>query len=236
MATQSSNAQTRAIREYVIEHVSPQTTRFTMQVAEKFGISRQAAHRYIKRLVNEGILTASGETKDRRYALKPIVDESFEIPITFKFDLFTLSSGNLLFTHDEPGDDWLLEEETEVQGTTVVLQIALDSKRTLKQVLDQYTFSQDEFGFSRTIVPVRVARYGDENLVSRSQAKRLLTRLQKFQEVIFDFQNVEIIGQAFADEIFRVFANEHPQVNLTWINANDQVEKMIRRAKANSLS
>lgn len=76
-----------AIREYVIEYVSSQTTRFTMQVAEKFGISRQAAHRYIKRLVNEGILTASGETKDRRYALKPIVDESFEIPITFKREI-----------------------------------------------------------------------------------------------------------------------------------------------------
>jgi hypothetical protein len=40
------------------------------------------------------------------------------------------------------------------------------------------------------------------------------------------------LWQAFADEIFRVFANAHPKVELVAINANAQVTQMIRRAQA----
>ena len=151
------------------------------------------------------------------------------------FDYFRISSGRLLFTHDEPGDDWLLEEDKDVRGTTVTMGIHPDSDRILKQVFDRYTAFDEDYGFSRTRVPVKLATFGDENLISRSQAKRLVTRFERFRQVILDFKDVESIGQAFADEIFRVFANEHSQVNLTFVNANDQVEKMIRRAKANNV-
>ena len=49
--------------------------------------------------------------------------------------------------------------------------------------------------------------------------------------VIFDFQEVDTIGQAFADEIFRVFANQHPEIELTTVHANSEVKQMIARAK-----
>jgi len=38
---------------------------------------------------------------------------------------------------------------------------------------------------------------------------------------------VELIGQAFADEIFRVFRDEHPQIHITYVGANEQVKKML---------
>jgi hypothetical protein len=41
---------------------------------------------------------------------------------------------------------------------------------------------------------------------------------------------VEMIGQAFADEIFRVFASAHPDIQIYHINANEEVTKMINRA------
>jgi len=63
----------------------------------------------------------------------------------------------------------------------------------------------NDFGFSKTHIPVFLAAYGEDNLISRSQAKRLLVRFERFKEIILDFENVESIGQAFADEIFRVF-------------------------------
>ena len=72
---------------------------------------------------------------------------------------------------------------------------------------------------------------GEDDLISRSQAKRLLTRFDRFKEIVLDFQNVDSIGQAFADEIFRVFTNEHPNINLYPINANPQVMSMIIRAQ-----
>lgn len=78
---------------------------------------------------------------------------------------------------------------------------------------------------------VKLAQYGNDQLISRSQAKRLLARVELFKIVIFDFSGVDFIGQAFADEIFRVFAIQHPEVELTAVHANNKVKQMIERAK-----
>ena len=67
--------------------------------------------------------------------------------------------------------------------------------------------------------------------IARSHAKRLLQRAEKFEKIVFDFRNVEGIGPAFADEIFRVFARQHPEVELVPINASLEVEKMIKKAR-----
>ena len=59
----------------------------------------------------------------------------------------------------------------------------------------------------------------------------MLTRFERFREIVLDFDNVESIGQAFADEIFRVFANQNPSVHLIPMNTNQQVRKMIAHVK-----
>ena len=48
---------------------------------------------------------------------------------------------------------------------------------------------------------------------------------------MLDFDQVNSIGQAFADEIFRVFANAHPEVELIPVHAVPEVQQMIRRAE-----
>jgi hypothetical protein len=85
---------------------------------------------------------------------------------------------------------------------------------------------------SRTVVPVVLAQYLDDPLVSRSQAKRVLARVDLFRTVVFDFSGVDSIGQAFADEIFRVFAQSHPGMELLFVHANASVRKMIARARS----
>ena len=150
------------------------------------------------------------------------------------FDSFRILSGGLYFFHAEPGDDWLLEDRPSSERTAVFMDIHPQSSRKLQDVFDKYTSDQDDYGFNRTHVLVALARYGDENLVSRSQAKRLLARFDRFEEVVLDFKGVETIGQALADEIFRVYANQNPQINLVWVNATEQVKKMIFRAKNQS--
>ena len=65
--------------------------------------------------------------------------------------------------------------------------------------------------------------------VSRSQAKRLLMGLEKFKRIILDFKGVKSVGQAFVDEVFRVFKNRHPNITIHYFNANDSVEAMIKR-------
>lgn len=150
------------------------------------------------------------------------------------FDHFQIASDGLVFDHDDALEmDWLeeLDDGTAPDGTSVAMQIALNSTRSLKQVFDQYSSGPDDYAFAKTIVPVRLARIGDELLISRSQARRLLQRVERFRSVVLDFDRVGSIGQAFADEIFRVFANTHPQVELIAIHAVPEVQQMIRRAE-----
>jgi anti-sigma regulatory factor (Ser/Thr protein kinase) len=143
---------------------------------------------------------------------------------------FAIFSGETHFSHEYGEDhDWIFEIEPMELGTKVIIQIENHTKRVAKDIFDYFT-SGDDFGFFKTIVPVRLAQYGDNMLVSRSQAKRLLTRVESFKSVIFDFEGVNVIGQAFADEIFRVFHNQNKGIDFFKINANEDILKMISRA------
>lgn len=331
---------TESIRQFILENIEDHPGDITLVTSAKFGISRQASHRHIQKLVSEGLVIAHGATRDRRYEVKPLVEFSIElslngleedkiwrqhirpllqnlpanilqicqygfteivnnaidhsegtkltillkrtyrlidikvidngIGIFFKiqkefnlddqlhailelskgklttdpahhtgegiffasrmFDRFSIMSGKLFFAHLESDNDWLLEDRDELhKGTAITMKIGTKSTRTTKQVFDRFT-AEGDFGFSKTHVPVFLAAYGNENLISRSQAKRLLARFERFKEILLDFENVDSIGQAFADEIFRVFASEHPNNHLYHVNANKQVEGMIIRA------
>jgi hypothetical protein len=147
------------------------------------------------------------------------------------FDSFTIMSRTLYFSHKAERDDWLIDHDSEIPGTAVFLKLDNDCQRSMKSVYDQFA-EPDELSFNKTIVPVRLVRHEGEKLVSRSQAKRLVSRFEKFKTVILDFSGVEEIGQAFADEIFRVFATSHPEVTLTSIHKTPEVQQMITRALA----
>ena len=105
--------------------------------------------------------------------------------------------------------------------------------RTAKRIFDEFS-SEDDYEFSKTVVPARMAQYGEDKLISRSQARRLLARVELFKTVLFDFSEVETIGRAFADEIFRVFALQHPDIELLPIHANSETRRMIARAQHGS--
>ena len=148
------------------------------------------------------------------------------------FDRFMILSGKVFFSHEfHKIEDWILEREVPHSATTVFMKLDNNTSRSSKQVFDQYS-SGDDYAFTKTIVPVRLAQYGDEKLISRSQAKRLLARVDKFKVVVFDFTDVESIGQAFADEVFRVFKRQHLEMEIVSINDNQEVQQMIRRAES----
>lgn len=148
------------------------------------------------------------------------------------FDDYAILSGNVYFSHKHDEiEDWIVERQKFQSGTGVFMRLRNNTARTIKQVFDAFS-SDEDYGFNKTVVPVRLAQYGNEKLISRSQAKRLLARVDRFKVVIFDFQDVETIGQAFADEIFRVFRRQHPEIETLNINANKSVKEMIARAQA----
>ena len=311
---------------------------------QEFGLSRTSVNRYLRRLIDEGLLTATGKTYARRYALKDfteivftidnitrassedaiwrfrllphvkdipinvlnicqygftemfnnVIDHSlsedavvslnqnycrleilvadkgigifekiqkdFDLPdprsallelskgkltsdrrrhtgegIFFTsrmFDSFQIRSGDMFYSRERgDSDEWLIETDDlhePVRGTTVRMEIATDADWTTRQVFSQY--EGDTLGFRKTHVPIKLGNYPGEQLVSRSQAKRILARFDQFSEVLLDFHGVEEIGQAFADEIFRVFRLEHPDMKILAIRATPDVQKVIDTA------
>jgi len=150
------------------------------------------------------------------------------------FDEFDILSGGVNFSHAFGESlDWIWERERIGSGTVVWMKLHNHTARTTKKIFDRYT-SDGDYGSNKTIVPVKLAQYGNDKLISRSQAKRLLARVELFKIVMLDFQGVQSIGQAFADEIFRVFTLKHPEVTLEPYHTNSEIKRMIERAKSGS--
>lgn len=59
-----------------------------------------------------------------------------------------------------------------------------------------------------------------------------MIRFGDFSHVTLDFSGVDVVGQGFCDEVFRVFARAHPRVVLEPVGMNDAVAFMVGRARA----
>lgn len=150
-------------------------------------------------------------------------------------DKFAVVSRGIVFSHDRFGvithqftDAELMAGWEEMEGTAVYMNLSNSSGRILKDVFDRYASVDD--GFCRTSLPIR--SMFDSYPVSRSQAKRLCRSIEVFSEVELDFDGVEEIGQGFAHELFVVFAQAHPHMEIYPVNANREVIRMIRHVAA----
>lgn len=328
------------VRRFLLENIDEHRSEIVKLATDKFGCTRQAVHKHLRKLINEGAVIESGKTRNKSYALAPLVEWTKSFPrsglsegdvwlrdvspslgsmadnvlsiwhygftemlnnaiehsdakgisVQFKknaastevriyddgvgifkkiqaalgllderhavlelakgkfttdpanhsgegifftsrmFDDFVILSGGVYFSHQfDQQEDWILESQR-LEGTYVRMVLNNHTSRTTRKIFDMFSIGED-YGFLRTVVPVKLTQYGDDNLVSRSQAKRLLARVDRFRIVVFDFAGVAVIGQAFADEVFRVFHRQHPEVELQTIHANSEVKRMISRAQ-----
>lgn len=331
------------VRKFLIENIDAHPSDIVRLTADKFDCTRQAVHKHLQRLINEGAVVVTGKTRNKRYALAPLlqwnkqyvlssglaedtvwrvdiapqlgklpenvlsiwhygftemfnnvidhsdarhvivdlsktaasttveiyddgvgifkkiqaalnlVDERHSVLELAKgkfttdpanhsgegiffssrmFDEFDILSGEVYFSHEfDRKEDWILQRSVARNGTLVRMVLHNHTARTTKKVFDKFT-SDEDYGFTKTVVPVKLMQYGDDNLVSRSQAKRLLARFDRFKVVMLDFAGVTSIGQAFADEVFRVFRAKHPDVELVPMHASSEVRRMITRAES----
>ena len=340
MAKPRKSRQDPKVREFILRNVRERPDSIVALTVKEFGLTRATIHRYVVRLQKDGLLTAHGKTRARRYTLKPLASETFTIKVfaglpehhiwtlralphlegtpenilgickygftemlnnvvdhsattkcligirrnyadveflirdfgigIFKkiqhdfgladvreallelskgkltsdktrhsgegiyftsrmFDRFQIASGSLLYEKNRQEDDeWLIEtgdRNAPSDGTRVYLRVSTDIKWTIQDIFEKY--AGDGLGFRRTHVPVKLGLYPDDELVSRSQAKRILARFENFSEVLLDFDGVSHIGQPFADEIFRVFKLDHPNIEVMAVRSNLKVRKMI---------
>lgn len=151
-------------------------------------------------------------------------------------DIFILDSfGQQMVVNNKTNDVSAQKVGINKRGTRVIFRINTKSHKHLSDVFKRYTNLKDEsdYGFDKTEIGVKLYTAGGVN-ISRSQARRILHGLDKFKIVLFDFDKVPIIGQAFADEIYRVFHNKHPDIELQEANVNEAVKFMIERSKTDA--
>lgn len=338
------------VRKFILEHVTDLPTGIGTCAAREFGISRQAVSRHIQELVDEGLLEARGQTRNRTFRLRDHTHESLRFDVaedmeehviwsdsvrpwladleenvleiceygitemvnnvishsgsdvldvliernaattrlgvrdrgvgifrkiqqdfdlhdarhallelckgkltsdpdahsgegiffTSKmFDEFRILSGNLhyltRFQDEESG--WLTEthdEEGFTEGTCIWMIVSANCKRRINAVFDEFASEDADWGFTKTRIVLQLLHHEGGKLLSRSQAKRLLARADQFKEVVLDFKGITYIGQAFADEVFRVFQLQHPEVIIHRTGTTDDIEKMISRVVARS--
>ena len=148
-------------------------------------------------------------------------------------DLFILDSfGYQLIVNNEIPDVFVKKTKKIKRGTQVMFEIYTSSERHLNELFKQYTnlTKDSDYGFDKTKIQVKLYTIGSVH-ISRSQARRVLSGLEKFKIIVFDFDKVPVAGQAFADEIFRVFHNKHPHITLDAVNMNEGVKFMVERAR-----
>ena len=151
-------------------------------------------------------------------------------------DYFLISSFNKTFSSGSDEYFYSIEQNRErtIKGTEVILVLNKNTERTTKEIFDEYT--SDDFVFNKTKITVHLAKdYLGHDFVSRSLAKRILMNVEKFKVIVLDFENIDNIGQGFADEVFRVFKNKNPDITIVPVNMNEEIEFMINRAMKNNL-
>jgi anti-sigma regulatory factor (Ser/Thr protein kinase) len=125
------------------------------------------------------------------------------------------------------GGGWHCGKPLARQGTSVYASIALDTERTLDSVMNVWSQDQQGIAFDRTRVPLRLLLSTGSALDSRAQARRAASRLEQFKHARIDFSGVSDIGHSFADELFRVFAHQHPDLELMAENMTPRVANLI---------
>lgn len=151
-------------------------------------------------------------------------------------DVFILDSfGQQMTVNNKTHDIAVRRVGVTKRGTRVIFRIKADSHKHLSDVFKKYTNLNDgsDYGFDKTEIRVKLYTAGGVN-ISRSQARRILHGLEKFKVILFDFDKVPMIGQAFADEIYRVFKNKHPDIELQEVHMNEAVKFMIERSKTDA--
>ncbi len=146
-------------------------------------------------------------------------------------DSFSLESYGFSLIIDNLIKDIFLGENAEFnKGTRVTFSISLEAKKHLVDIFRKYQSNQDTMAFDKTEVKIKLYTMGTVH-VSRSQARRVLTGLEKFKIINLDFDKVPMIGQGFADEIFRVFRKKHPNIKIIPINMKEAVRFMVERVE-----
>ena len=143
-------------------------------------------------------------------------------------DTFELRSHRIGMEWDRNKDDTFVSQIRSLKGTLVRFSIRRTARQMLEEVFDEFAPQDYDYQFQKTRILVKLLQ---SEYISRSEGRRLTHNLHKFREIMLDFKGVNSIGQGFADEVFRVFKNQYPEISINVTHTNSVVNAMIQHVK-----
>jgi hypothetical protein len=175
-------------------------------------------------------LEAIGELSKGKRTSAPEAHTGEGIFFTSKaVDYFQVQANLLAWEIDNLRDDFSVGTSKLNQGTSVTCSIARNTDKKLLSIFKQFTKDHEFYASQPTIKLFETGL----TFLSRSEARRLTTGFEEFSEIRLDFAKVESVGQGFTDEIFRVWAKDHPRIELIPLHMNEAVEFMVNRSLKN---
>jgi anti-sigma regulatory factor (Ser/Thr protein kinase)/DNA-binding transcriptional ArsR family regulator len=191
---------------------------------EDDGIGAFASLRESRRLKND--FQAVGELSKGKQTTDPDRHSGLGIFLTSRMvERFVLAANGYVWTVDNKIGDYAIGQLPHPRrGTLVRCEVPLNTQVNLNEVM---RLVSDPVTHRLNRTSLRVDLFNEGGFVSRTEAKLIAARLEGFEVVELDFAGVSEIGQGFADELFRVWHQEHPEIRLVPVHANHAIAAMI---------
>ena len=133
---------------------------------------------------------------------------------------------------DNQKNDIFVEEMKNIRGTEVFFSVKKRTRKKLEDIFSIFAPEEFDYKFEKTRAMVKLFQ---REYISRSEARRLHHGLDKFKVIILDFKGVKSIGQGFADELFRIFLQNHPKITLEIVHLKPSLQTIINHVVDNKI-
>ena len=143
------------------------------------------------------------------------------------FDIVKIEANRKSLIYNSTLNKWMIENSVHKHGTSLYLKIDPASNRNCEMIFKKLF----DVPNNRLTIPISLIMVpGMELINSRTQAKSILRNIENFSQVTFDFNQVELIGPAFADELVRESKKKNNLAKLNWINSSKMIDVLMSRA------
>jgi biotin operon repressor/anti-sigma regulatory factor (Ser/Thr protein kinase) len=131
---------------------------------------------------------------------------------------------------DNRKNDIFIEDMKNIRGTNVFFSVKKRTRKKLEDIFSIFAPEEFDYKFEKTRAMVKLFQ---RQYISRSEARRLHHGLDKFKVIVLDFKGVKTIGQGFADELFRVFMQNYPEITFEIVHLKPSLQTIINHVVDN---
>ena len=143
------------------------------------------------------------------------------------FDKAIIDSANKSLRYFNNNNCWEINPSRHQNGTRIHLQINPNSDRTCADVFHRI-FKKEK---KKIRIPLNLLNMSEKKIVnSRSYAENILRNIDNYKKIEFDFNKIDLISPAFADELARKTKEKNQFADIAWMNTNKTVEMLLVRA------